>query len=118
MLLQHGNNSFLDTHKFLPRLVVTSEGRCLSQFGFLDDSGFLTRLGRPVGRFNTELLCIFRVQPLPATELHGVGTDHAANGSPAEETVQNIETNVPSGSTHGDEAMTDVGPKRKARAIT
>src|SRR5260221_6642380 len=32
--------------------------------------------------------------------------------------VQNIETNVPPGSTHGDEAAIDVVPQRQARAAT
>src|SRR6266851_2044968 len=35
------------------------------------DSRLLSRLRRPVGRFNTELLCVLRVQSLPA-ELHGL----------------------------------------------
>jgi len=39
-------------------------------------------------------------------------------GVPLRRRSQNIETNVPSGSTHGDEAVTDVGPQRQARAAT
>src|SRR5580698_3797132 len=71
----------------------------------------LSRLRRPVGGFNTKLLGVLRVQPLPAAELHRVGANHAADGSSAEKVIQNIETNVPPGSTHGDEAVTDVGPQ-------
>src|SRR5206468_6311438 len=57
-------------------------------------SRLLTRLRRPVGRFNTELLCVLGVQSLPAAELHGLGADDAADGSSAEQVIQNIETNV------------------------
>jgi len=87
--------------------------------GFIHlDSRLLSRLRRPVGRFHTELLCILGVQSLPAAELHGLGADDASNGSSAEQVIQNIETNVPSGSAHCDEAVTDVGPQRQARAAT
>src|SRR6266481_3912607 len=78
----------------------------------------LSRLRRPVGCFDTELLGVLRVQPLPAAELHRLGANHAANGSSAEKAIQNIETNVPPGSTHGDKAPADVGPQRQARAAT
>src|ERR1700675_3329895 len=81
------------------------------------DSRFLSRLRRPVRRFNPELLGVLRIQSLPA-ELHGLGADNAADGSSAEKVIQNIETNVPSGSAHCDEAVTDVGPQRQARALT
>src|SRR5579863_9205600 len=69
-------------------------------------------------RFDTKLLGVLRVQPLPAGELHGLGASDAADGSSAQQVIQNIETNVPPGSTHGDEAVTDVGPQRQARAAT
>src|SRR5882762_9515447 len=78
---------------------------------------FLSRLRRPVGRFDTEPLGVLRIQPLPA-ELHGLGANDAADGSSAEKAIQNIETNVPPGSTHCDEAVTDVGPQRQACAAT
>ena len=74
-------------------------------------------LRRPVGRFNTELLRVLRVQPLPA-ELHGLGADDAADGSSAQKVIQNIEANVPPGRAHCDEAVTDIGPQRQARAAT
>src|SRR5579864_2552310 len=78
----------------------------------------LIRLRRPVGGFDTELLGVLRVQPLPAAELYGLGADEAADGSSAEKAIQNVETNMPPGSAHGDEAATDVGPQRQARAAT
>src|SRR6266849_10954588 len=78
-------------------------------------SRLLSRLRRPVGRLDTELLGVLRVQPLPAAELHGVGANHAAEGSPTEKVIQNIETDVPPSGTHGDEAVTDVSPQRQAR---
>src|SRR5438552_4818639 len=82
------------------------------------DSRLLSRLRRPVRRFNTELLGVLRVQPLPAAELHRLTTNDAADGTSAEKVIQNIETNVPPGSTHCDEAPTDVGPQRQARAAS
>src|SRR2546422_3354102 len=87
-------------------------------FAILLDSRFLSRLRRPVGRFNTELLGVLRVQPLPAAELYRFGANQASNRSSAEQAIQNIETNVPPGSTHGDEAAIDVVPQRQARAAT
>src|SRR6266487_3354696 len=62
--------------------------------------------------------CVLGVQSLPAAELHGLGADDAADGSSAEKVIQNIETNMPPGSTHGDKAVTDVGPQCQARAAT
>src|SRR6266436_2366832 len=75
----------------------------------------LSPLGRPVGRFNAELLCVFRVQSLPG-EFHRLRTNDASNGLTGQKPIQHIETNVPPGSTHRDEAVTDVGPQREARA--
>src|SRR3954471_5469741 len=77
----------------------------------------LSRLWRPVGHCNTELLGVLRVQALPA-ELHCLGANDASKGSSAEKVIQDIETNVPPGSTHCDKAMTDVGPQRQARPAT
>src|SRR6267154_1412497 len=51
----------------------------LHGFAIYLDSRFLSRPGRPAGRFNTELLCVLRVQPLPAAELHRLGADDASN---------------------------------------
>jgi len=87
-------------------------------FSFYRDTESFTRARRrPVGRFNTELLGILRVQPLPA-ELDGLRADDASKGSSTQKVIQNIEANVPPGSAHCDEAVTDVGPKRQARAAT
>src|SRR5437588_12756003 len=73
---------------------------------------------RSCGRgLKAELLCVLGVQSRPA-ELHRLGTDDAADGSATEKLIQNIETNVPPGSTHGDVAAIDVGPPRQARAAT
>jgi len=59
------------------------------------DSRLLSRLGLPRRCFNTELLRVLCVQPLPAFELHRLATNEAAEGIPAEKALQNIETNVP-----------------------
>src|ERR1700730_12543402 len=70
---------------------------------FHDDfvlSRLLTRPRRPVGRFDTELLGVLRVQPLPAAELHGVGADDASNGLTGEKSIQHIEADVPARGTH------------------
>src|SRR5262249_30254230 len=40
--------------------------------------------------------------PLPAAELHRLGTNDAADGGSAEKVIQHIEANVPPGSTHRD----------------
>src|SRR5262249_31506083 len=69
-----------------------------------------------LGRLRAELLGVLGVQPLPALELQGVGADDAADGSSAEKAIEHIETNVPSGRTHGDEAAIDAAPQRQARA--
>src|ERR1700730_237231 len=82
------------------------------------DSRLLSRLRRPVGRFNTELLGVLRVQPLPAAELHRLSTSDAADGSSAEKAIQNIDTNVPACGAPRDEAAIDVVPQRQARAAT
>src|SRR6266699_5809964 len=78
----------------------------------------LRGVGRPVGRCNAELLGVLGVESLPAAELHRLAGNDAADGRSAEKPIQNIETNVPPGSTHRDEAAIDVGPQRQARAAT
>jgi hypothetical protein len=73
----------------------------LSSFFVRDTESFtLAWPGGPVRRFDTELLGVLRVQPLPTGELRGVTTSDAADGSSAEKAIQNIERNVPSGSAH------------------
>src|SRR5437660_2264542 len=68
--------------------------------------------------FNTELLGILGVQPLPAAELHGVGAGDAANGSSAQEPLQDVERDVPARGAPRDEAAIDVVPQSQARAAT
>jgi hypothetical protein len=63
---------------------------CFAIPPFNDDSRLLSRLRRPVGRFNIELLGVLRVQPRP-TELHRLASNDAADGSYAEKPIQNIE---------------------------
>src|SRR5690349_2236166 len=72
----------------------------------------------PSSLLNAELPGVLGVQPLPATELHRVRTNDAADRSSAEQVIQHIQANVPPGSTHRDEATIDVGPQRQARATT
>src|SRR5215469_1375590 len=81
------------------------------------DSLCLSRVGRPTGRLKPEQLCILGVQPLKAAELHCVTGNHAAGGSTAKMTIQNIEADVPPGSAHGDEAAVDVVPKCQAGSL-
>src|SRR5438309_7275794 len=99
-------------------LVATRAGFCR-----VDSMGFFLPRFNASGRWaanrglNAELLCVLRVQPLPA-ELHRVATSDAADGSSAEKAIQNIETNVPARGTPRDEASIDVVPHRQARAAT
>src|SRR5579875_880291 len=74
-------------------------------------SRLLRRRRRPVGWFDTELLGILLIEPGPP-ELHRLAADNAAEGRAAKQVIQYIETNVPAGSTHGDEAAADVDPQR------
>ena len=55
--------------------------------------------GWPARNFDTELLGVLRIEQRP-TELHRLASNDAADGSSAEKVIQNIETNVPPGSTH------------------
>src|SRR6185295_3354741 len=52
------------------------------------------------------------------TELHRLASNDAADWSFTEKVIQNIETNVPPGSTHRNEAAIDVVPQRQASAAT
>src|SRR6202158_2565262 len=80
------------------------------------DSRLLSRLRRPVGRFDTELLGVLGVQPLPAAELHGLGADDASNRLTREEPLKDVEADVPARGAPRDEAAIDVVPEREARA--
>src|SRR5216110_1099877 len=82
------------------------------------DSRILSRLRRPFGRFNTELLGVLGVQSLPAAELHGLGADDASNRLTREEPLKDVEADVPTRGAPRNEAATDVGPQRQARAAT
>src|SRR5262249_32457194 len=70
-----------------------------------------------LGLLNSKLLCVLRVQSLPA-ELHSIAADDASNRSSAEIAIQHIQTNVPPGSAHRDKATIDVVPERQARTGT
>ena len=68
-----------------------------SHTGFLGSG--LGDFGWPARNFDTELLGVLQIEPMP-TELHRLASNDAAEGSSAEKVIQNIETNVPPGSTH------------------
>src|SRR5438046_9973854 len=70
----------------------------------------LRGVGRPTGGLNAELLCVLGVQSLPAAELHGLATNHAADGSSAEMVIQYSGTTAPPGYAHRAEAPIDVDP--------
>ncbi len=69
-------------------------------------------------RFDTELLGVLGVQPLPAGELHRLGTDDASNRLTREEPLKDVEADVPARGAPRDEAAIDVVPQRQARAAT
>ena len=58
----------------------------LHSFAIHLDLQLLSRLRRPVGRFNTELLGVLRVEPRP-TELHRLASNDAADGSSDEKAI-------------------------------
>src|SRR5512146_744398 len=64
----------------------------------------------------TKLLGVLGVQSPPAVELQGLGADDTSQGLTGEQPIQHIEADVPSGSTHRDEAAIDAGPQREAGA--
>src|SRR5207249_8128881 len=98
-----------------PSSAILCEISCDADWPWLAPDFFMVSSSRGL---NAELLCILRVQSLPASELHRLGTNDAADGGSAEQMIQNIEAKVPPGSTHRDEAAIDVGPQRQARAAT
>src|SRR5690242_2520025 len=69
-----------------------------------------------ISTLDTKLLCVLGVQSLPAAELHRRGTNDAADGRSAEKVIQGIETDVPPGGAHRNEAAIDVVRQRQARA--
>src|SRR5213595_2443801 len=98
-----------------PSSAILCEISCDADWPWLAPDFFMFSSSRGL---NAELLCVLRVQSLPSAELHRLGTNDAADGGSAEQVIQNIEANVPPGSTHRDEAAIDVGPQRQARAAT
>src|SRR5678816_1849127 len=72
-------------------------------------SGLLSRLGRPLGFFDAELLCVLGVQPGPA-ELHGLASNDSADRASTEKQIHDIQTDVPSSGAHRNEAAIDVVP--------
>jgi hypothetical protein len=65
----------------------------------LSQASTLRGVGRPTSGLNAELFCVLRVQPLPA-ELHRLAANDTADRRSADKVIQNIQTNVPAGSTH------------------
>src|SRR5579871_5575750 len=98
--------------------IVRRSERFVPWFMIPLDSRVCSRLWWPVGCFDAELAGVFFIQPLPADELHRLTTSDAADRRSAEEVIQHIESNVPSGSPHREEAAIDVGPQRQTRATT
>src|SRR5439155_11329927 len=80
------------------------------------DSRLLSRLRRPVGRFNTELLGVLGVQSLPA-ELHGLGAHDAADGLTGQKPIQHIEADVPPGSAHLSPVLSYLRPAGRTRCV-
>src|SRR5262245_24673690 len=67
--------------------------------------------GRVLTLVDTELLGVLADQLLPAGELHGRGTGHAADRVTVEQPIQHVEADVPAGRAPGDEAAVDVVPE-------
>src|SRR5439155_7605381 len=72
----------------------------------------------PTGGLNAELLCILRVQSLPAAELHLLSADDASVRVALEQPLEGVETSVPAASFHWDVAAIDVCAQREGRATT
>src|SRR5438034_3479659 len=77
----------------------------------------LRGVGRPVGRFNPELLGVLGVQSLPAVELHGFAAGDAAHRLTREEPLKDVEADVPARGAPRAEAAIDVMPEREAGAV-
>src|SRR6202047_4306284 len=105
-----------DSHRWICRTHLFQFNGASSEDESFCDSRILCRLGQLVGRFNTELFRVLRVQPLPTFELHDLGASDAADGTSAKKVIQNIEGNVPARGAPRDEAAIDVAPQRQARA--
>src|SRR5262245_62825430 len=67
--------------------MLRSVGFCrVNSMGFSSLDSTLRGVGRPTGGLNAELLCVLGVQSLPATELHRLGANDAAEGGSTERT--------------------------------
>src|SRR5262245_40190673 len=75
-------------------------------------SSTLGHVGRPTGGLYAELTGVLRVQSLPALEAHRFASGDAANRRSAEQVIENIESNMPTSSTHRDESPIDFVPER------
>jgi hypothetical protein len=84
----------------LPNAVVSDARGVPESVPHLKGSLMLRGIGRATRGLNSELPGILGVQSLPAAELHGIGADHAADGSSAQKAIQNIEGYVPPGRAH------------------
>ena len=84
----------------------------------LRDSRLLSRLRRPLGCFQTELLRVLRVQPLPAAEHLVLGAHHRPNRLTREEPLKDIEADVRGRGAPRDEAAINLALQRQARGAT
>ena len=103
-------------HLHAPKCGIHGSAWLVHCFAILLHSRLLSRLRRPVGRFNAETLCVLGVQSLPAAELHGLGADDASNRLTREEPLKDVEADVPARGAPRDEAAIDVVPQHQARA--
>src|SRR5581483_3974127 len=60
--------------------------------------------------------CILGVQALEVRRPHCIRPDAASDGYAGEQMVEDVEGNMPSSGTHGDETAIDAGPQRQASA--
>src|SRR5579859_3724545 len=78
--------------------------------------GFSFLRSASTGVVRAELLCIPGGQLLKAADLHGFGTDDAAEGLTGKEPVEDVEADVPARGAPRDVAAIDVLPERESRA--
>src|ERR1700752_1002193 len=67
----------------------------------------LSRLARLSVSINAELFCVLCVQTLPAAELHGLGADDASDRLAREESLEDVEADMPARGAPRDEAAID-----------
>src|SRR5256885_5364707 len=96
---------------------AATSGLCrVDSMAFFLSGSTVRGVGRPTWRLDAELLCVLGVQSLPATGLHGIGTDDASNRLTGEKAIQHVEADVPAGSAHRNEATVDVVPEHEPGA--